>query len=115
MENPEQEFRRTPNINPQSELQGTVHAEPVDVDRAMAIEDRTADDERDAAEERARAHDLTPAQRLERLETVCAKYFGTDHFEVSKDKVFNPDAERDDARKRFQAEMERIETAARAK
>lgn len=69
-------------------------------------------DERDAADDRARNHELTPAQRIERLETLATQYFGSHHFEPPAP-VFNPDAERDSARVRFQKEMEAIEAKAR--
>jgi hypothetical protein len=78
--------------------------------RAPLTEDQQ--DERDAAEDRARNHDLTPVQRIERLETLATQYFGSHHFEQPAP-VFNPDAERDAARARFQKEMEDIEKKAR--
>lgn len=64
----------------------------------------------------ARADDvpkeLTLVERIERIENLAALYFGAHHFEAPAP-VFNPDAERDSARARFQQEMERIETATR--
>lgn len=67
----------------------------------------------DPATERAAEHELSPAARLERLENLATLYFGAHHFEKPAP-VFNPDAERDAARTRFQREMEAIEAKTRA-
>jgi hypothetical protein len=69
-------------------------------------------DERDAADDRARNHDLSPTQRLERLEMLATQYFGSHHFEAPAP-TFNPDAERESARAAFMKQMEAIEAKAR--
>ena len=56
--------------------------------------------------------EMSLEERLVRLENLAAKFFGTEHF-APPAPVFNPDAERDAARRNFQAEMERIEAAAK--
>jgi len=56
--------------------------------------------------------ELTLTERIDRIEKLAHMYFGAHHFEAPAP-VFNPDAERDSARARFQQEMERIENEAR--
>jgi len=90
----------------------TMHTTQID-HTIREMRERTAESEAEAADHRARDHALSPAQRLERLENICSLHFGVDLFSNTKPLVFNPDAERDSARARFQQEMERIEAEAR--
>jgi len=62
--------------------------------------------------ERMEKEGIGPLARIARLEKIALQYFGSHHFEAPAP-VFNPDAERDSARARFQQEMERIEAATR--
>lgn len=84
----------------------TINLSPGEIDRREMSN-------REAAEKRAHEHELSPPERLERLEMLCAKYFGVEHFVTVSETVFDPEAERNSARIRFQQEMERIETEAR--
>lgn len=88
----------------------------VDINRVQSGSDETAreiamNEEREI-EERFRKENMGPLARIARLEGLALKYFGEHHFEPYI-APFNPEAERDSARARFQQEMERIEAAAR--
>lgn len=58
--------------------------------------------------------EMSPENRLLRLERLALLHFGNHNFEVSAP-VFNPENERESARARYVADMERIDAEARAK
>lgn len=59
------------------------------------------------------SEELTVDDRIERLEKLAALYFGAHHFEKPAPE-FDPDAARNDARARFQRDMEEIEAKAKS-
>lgn len=96
-----------------SDRAGVTRVNPADVNaKAPEVDPANMRDLERFHGERFEKEGVGPFARIARLEKLAFQYFGSHHFEAPTP-VFNPDAERDSARARFQQEMERIETAAR--